>query len=119
MDTSNMIEITGVDLAGFIKAAFDLSKPQGFGYLHYTPQPLPDDEVAEIIDREKKVSFDTGIAASMDYVHGRAVKMTVFREGDRLFIRSDWFDHTKDQLEELLRRTGVRSEASQENPHAE
>ena len=28
----------------------------------------------------------------MDYVHGRAIKMTVFEEDGRLWIYNDWYD---------------------------
>lgn len=106
MDTSEMIDITELDLRKFIAKAYDLSVPFGMGMLHFQPGPLPE----EMIDRILAASDEGArIAVSMDYVMGRAVKMTVFRDGDRLFIRNDWFDHSPVHLERLLDAATVQS----------
>ena len=34
MNTDNMIEITGCDLSVFIKKVYELSAPQGLGFIH-------------------------------------------------------------------------------------
>ena len=47
------------------------------------------------------------IAINMDYVKGRACKMTVWRENDKLYICNDWYDHSDDDLKELLTRLGM------------
>lgn len=104
-----MIEITGVDMAKFIKKAYDLSKPLGMGYFQYTPEPLTDEEAQSLINKK-----DPKIKCSLDYVKGRACKMTVHKEvegsllnkKERLFIRAPWFDHTDSQLKELLEHCG-------------
>lgn len=98
-----MIDITGADLATVIREAYALSKPQGLGYLHYKDGPLPQPELEAIVARHAE---SRDLAASMDYVMGRAVKLVVFRKGDKLEIRDEWFDHSPDQLAELLKRIG-------------
>ena len=96
-----MIEITGVDLKQFVKDVYDLSQPQGLGILHFTPEPLSDEDAASILSNWDK---DGRFALCMDYVHGRACKMDVFREDGKLMIHDNWYDHTEDQLVTLLKR---------------
>ena len=95
-----MIEITGCDFVKLVQTAYDLSQPRGLGILHYEEGPLSDEEA-------KKLIHDGNTPVSMDYVKGRAVKMVVFREGEKLFIADPWFDHTPNQLRTLLSRIGV------------
>ncbi|MGL4233301.1 MAG: hypothetical protein ACRDAM_13965 [Casimicrobium sp.] len=100
----NMIEITGANLIDCVKAAYDLSRPQGMGILHFTPEPLTDEEAQTFIQPEPNRS-----AISMDYVKGRACKFDVHRdENGRLWIYDAWFDHSHYELEELLNRIGVK-----------
>lgn len=96
-----MIDVTGVDLVELAKAAYDLSRPQGLGFLHFTPDPLTDEEAQSLLR-----DADSHLALSLDYVHGRAVKLTVYRDGDTLSMRDRWYDHSQSQLQELLERIG-------------
>ena len=100
-----MINITGADLVEVAKAAYDLSVPQGMGFMHFKDGPLSD------ADAKNLVSDDDRVALSMDYVHGRACKLTVFKDDEGLWIRDSWFDHTPDQLSELLERIGIQEAA--------
>ncbi len=100
MDTKNMIEITGVNLVEFVKKVYELSNPQGMGFLHFQEGKLATGQAENIVDTWKD---DNRMAIGMDYVNGRSCKMNVFKENDKLWIFGDWFDHTKDQLEELLK----------------
>ncbi len=101
MEEYNMIDVTDCDLRVLVKEAYNLSVPMGMGFLHYTPAELTDDEVNELIDMDPHNQWPV----HLDYVKGRAVKFGVKREGDRLVIpRDDWYDHTPDQLQELLKR---------------
>lgn len=97
-----MIDITGVNLVEFVKKAYELSRPQGMGYLHFTQDPLSDDEANYIISKSQNERF----AVDMDYVKGRAVKMgvrrTIVDDSVRLEIRDKWYDHTEEQLLDLL-----------------
>lgn len=108
------IEIPADKLREACRFAYDLSSPQGLGFLHAKRVGLSDDEVDEIIRRE---GFGR-VAAHMDYVHGRSCKFVVFRDGEypdfsnRLWIRSDWYDHSDRQLEELLMALGIDDPAA-------
>ena len=88
------------DLIKFIKTVYDLSMPQGMGFLHFIPKPLTDDEANNCI---KDVKDQSDIAVNMDYVIGRSCKMVVFLEDNKdLVIRIPWYDHTDMQLKKLL-----------------
>lgn len=100
---ANYIEITGCDLVLLVKAAYDLSVPHGLGFLHARPGSLTDEQASMLINDDKTSPV------SMDYVLGRAVKMTVIRMDDKLFIAPRWFDHSDADLQALLTRIGKRS----------
>lgn len=90
-------------LDAVIRAAYDLSRPQGLGFLQATQGPLDEEALTNI-----KALGNSQYAASMDYVHGRAVKLTVRRDGDKLYIDADrWFDHRMSDLQELAARAGL------------
>lgn len=101
MDTTNMIDITKADLSEVAKAAYDLSSPVGLGFLHYEEGSLTDDEADAL------VTDDPRIPLSLDYVKGRACKLTVFKDGEKCYIPDRWYDHTNEQLLTLLERVGV------------
>ena len=105
----NAIKITGVSLREFVKAVYDLSRPQGLGYLHFESGSLSNEEADAIVNLRPP---ESSVPLSMDYVRGRACKMSVFRDGGDLFIRGDWFDHTPSQLAALLQRIGVTMESA-------
>ncbi len=99
-----MIDITDVDLVEFAKQVYALSATAGLGHLHYKPGELSQEEAEQLVD----LNLDDGrVALSMDYVNGRCCKMMVFRNRDRLEIQDTWFDHSTDQLNELLRRCNI------------
>lgn len=93
------INITGVNLVEFTKKVYELSVPQGLGFMHFTNDPLNQREIEDIVDmfRDNK-----RIALSLDYIKGRACKMVVFREGTELSISPVWYDHTEEQLKQLF-----------------
>ncbi len=105
MDTSAMIDVTGADFVEMIKAAYDLSLPWGLGEMHYRAGPLSDAEASALLDQEPpspRLLFD------LDYVHGRACKLGVFRgPGGRFWLPRHWHRHTEAQLAELLARSGI------------
>lgn len=92
-----MIEITGVNLIKFIRKVYELSIPQGIGILHYKEGILSNEEVISLLHPLNPIIID------MDYVKGRACKMQVFKIKENLFIRDNWYDHTNEQLRELLK----------------
>lgn len=95
------VEITGCDLPTLVRAAYDLSRPQGLGFLHARPGPLDDETVKEVISYG-----NDNIALNLDYVRGRACKLVVWRKGERLFTRLHWFDHSSYDLDDLLKAIG-------------
>ena len=97
-----MIDVTGIDLVKFVQKCYELSVPFGLGALHFTSQPLSDEEAEKLI----AVTGRGDIAVSLDYVGGRACKMHVFKKGDRLEITDRWYDHTNEQLSQLLEHVG-------------
>lgn len=97
-----MIDITGTDLVKFAQEVYALSQPQGLGIVHYRAGELDAETARRLVDEGKG-----RIALSMDYVRGRACKMTVYKQDGRLEIRERWFDHSDEQLTELLRRCNI------------
>lgn len=95
---TNLIDITGANLTDVAKIVYGLSKPLGLGELHHEAGELADWEAESLIDE----SSETPLV--MDYVKGRACKMTVIRNELGLFIKPYWYDHTDEQFQELLRR---------------
>lgn len=101
MNTENMIDITGADLVDVVKAAYDLSSPQGLGHMHFKSGSLTDEQAKSLINEDCRTPI------TLDYVAGRACKLTVFKNGEKLYIRNSWYDHSEDQLLELIDRIGV------------
>ena len=96
-----MIDVTGVDLVEFAKKVYELSVPQGLGFLHFKPEPLTDEEAKGCIRREGNIVLD------MDYVNGRACKMVVRSENGKFVISDTWYDHTDKALAQLLQHFGI------------
>ena len=107
MTEMTRIDVTDVDLRELIKAAYDLSRPVGLGRLHYRAGELDDETIDDILGSADNYN----VRLCMDYVHGRAVKLTVLKDLDGgLYICNPWFDHSARQLGELLNRVGVEVE---------
>ncbi len=106
----NMIEVTGIDLRVFVKKVYDLSVPQGLGFLHYQKDSLTDGELEEVLAHS-----NDNTAIDMDYVKGRACKMVVFKENGKLFIPDRWYDHTTSQLKELLKDFSISTFSKEHN----
>lgn len=96
-------------LVEVVKAAYDLSHAVGMGVIHYREGSLTDDQAKTLIDMDHKRHV-----VSMDYVVGRCVKMSVFKDQQtgQLFIHKTWYDHSQDDLKELLDRAGIEYDAS-------
>ena len=89
-----MIKITGCDLIQLAKKAYELSSPQGMGFLHYTSDPLNNEEAKQLI-RDDPFPLD------MDYIKGRSIKLHVRKIDDY------WYDHTDEQYQELLKSIDI------------
>lgn len=102
------INVTGCSLETLVRQAYNLSGPQGLGFLHYKDGSLADETVASIIERGKG---DKTCAVGMDYVNGRSCKFYVYRGDGGLWVKNNWYDHSTRDLEELLKSVGVGPEA--------
>ena len=87
--------------------------PQGLGFLHFTPKPLSNEEAISIVN-EPHSSYSK-VKLSMDYVSGRACKMTVFEKDGKLFINDSWYDHTDEQFQELLNAFDIKATPNTEH----
>lgn len=116
LDTTNLVEITGVDLRKFVQKVYELSHPQGLGYLHFQEGGLSDaDADALLTPRERG-----DVLLHLDYVRGRACKMVIWRDEEtgKLYIRNEWFDHSRRELKELLGAFDIELPERQENTAA-
>lgn len=95
-----------IDLKKFIQDVYELSAPQGLGHMHYDPKPLSDEEAEQVLERFKDRK---DIVFTLDYLNGRACKITVWRnEAGTLYIADNWFDHKKAEFYRLLQRSKVK-----------
>ena len=107
---STIIDMTGVDRRALIAESYDLSHACGMGWLHFEEGRLTEKELDDLMPPPlyKHVSL------SLDYVKGRAVKMTVFKAISNFHFNTPpevkeymfypWYDHADHWLEELLKR---------------
>ncbi len=108
-----MIDITEINLIEFAKKVYELSVPQGRGFLHYTSQPLAGIEAKLLVDIFKD---DKTLALDMDYIKGRACKMQVFRQKpDKLKISDTWYGHTDRIYQQLLDHFNIQKHADKEH----
>lgn len=69
------IDISGMSKAKVLVALYNAAKPQGMGFLHYTPFPMSEKEAEELLEDH----------TYFDYVHGRVMKVDL--SGDTLDSR--------------------------------
>jgi len=98
-----MIDVTNVDVVELVRKVYELSMPQGLGFLQYEAGGLTHEEAESIVKMG-----DRRCVVSMDYVRGRACKFVVLKNEDRLEIRDTWYDHTDKQFAELLNHFGLK-----------
>ena len=105
-ETQVKFDVTDVDTVELVKKVYELSLPQGMGFLHFNSQPLTDEEAQSLIAEDGEVH--------LDYVRGRACKFSTYKEKDKFFIRYPWYDHTDQQFIDLLDHIGIKHDLSQE-----
>lgn len=112
--TDDLIDVTEADPVALVQAAYDLSAPIGLGLAHYLPGALSAEDAQAILTPEPdEAGFRRrgDVVVSMDYVRGRCCKFTIFRDDEgRRWIAKHWRDHSRDDLQELLRRCNLDPE---------
>ena len=102
--TTARIAISRDNLPKVIAKAFDLSNPQGMGFLHFKPGGIPEDVLNGILARADESENPYRKDISLDYVQGRAVKLSIrYDEGSQQWhLEGDsWYDHGTAAWEEL------------------
>lgn len=107
------VDITGVMLPEFVKEVYNHSGPQGLGMLHFTSEGLSNEEVNEILD----ATWFGSVILHLDYIKGRACKMTVYKENDCIYIGYPWFDHTHEDFVSLLKAVWPEGKPFPAFPH--
>ena len=104
-NTEQYYDVTNVDLNLLVRTAYNLSVPQGLGFLHSTPANMTKEAADEVLE---KFEESDGLAVAMDYVKGRAVKLSVYSEdGKRWIYKHPWFDHTDETYDAFLEQIGI------------
>lgn len=101
-----MIELPKtVDLVKFAQKVYELSVPQGLGFLNFALGGLSEEDAKDcIIDNPTSTTV-----LSMDYVHGRSCKMHVYNREGKWWLPQVWYDHTDAQYNELLKTFGLET----------
>lgn len=101
------VTITRDSLPKVIAKAYELSQPQGMGFLHAMGGEIPSDVLHEILVRTDSTDHPFRKAVSMDYVQGRAIKLRIHFDPDSgTYYLEDtgngWYDHSPGQWRVLL-----------------
>lgn len=64
-----MIDVSNLKPSAVLAALYNASQPQGFGFLQFTPEPMTEEEAAQIIGDRKRVD--------VDYLKGRVLKVEI------------------------------------------
>ena len=99
-----MIDVTGIDFVKFAKKVYELSSPQGLGILNSDNKLLTENEAKAII---KNWKGDYLYVVSMDYIKGRSCKMDVIKKEGKMYMPESWYDHSGEDLKELLKSVGI------------
>jgi hypothetical protein len=62
-----MIDISGLDKGAVLAALYNASRPQGMGFLHYTPEDMTPEEGADFV---RNYNY-------FDYLKGRVMKINL------------------------------------------
>lgn len=88
--------------------AVNFSRPVGLGFLQF------EDKIYSPEDMEKYILNDDTIFADLDYVDGRMVKLTIFKEGSQYVIKDNFslgyqsFANRYPNVSELLKSVNIK-----------
>lgn len=106
-DWRGHIDVTDIDPRLMIQTAYNGSRPQGLGLLHYVPGDLDEATLDEIMERAEK--DDPRGHVHIDYLRGRSMKFHIWNDRDagRRYFNLDWYDHGRAATADLLSRVGL------------
>jgi len=101
------VTITRDNLPKVIAKAYELSQPQGMGFLHAKPGGIPDEVLQQILVRSDAGDNQYRKEIRLDYVQGRAIKLGIGfdAEAGTYYLEdrgNGWYDHSDEQWVELL-----------------
>ena len=85
------ISIAGKNKAKILAALYNSAKAQGLGFLHFTPEPMTEEQAVELLEKTQY----------FDYLQGRVMKVDL--SGDELNPRLYDRDNGQGAAEEALR----------------
>lgn len=92
------IDISKLNKAAVLAALYDGARPQGMGFMHYTPEPLTPEEAEAALKA-------SGPRMSFDYLRGRVMKVDL--AGDVLRVGLYDRDNGPGAAEAALRSAGL------------
>ena len=91
-----MIDISRLNRADVLRTLYDNAKPQGMGFLHFTPEPMTGEEAEKLVEEYEY----------FDYLHGRVMKVSLPQDAveldPRLYDRDNGEGAAQRALEPLL-----------------
>jgi hypothetical protein len=60
------IDLSGLDKAAVFAALYNAAKPQGMGFLQYTPEPMTVVEAADVLKQQTRFSYHEGRIMKID-----------------------------------------------------
>ena len=91
-----MIDTSGFSREEILIALYNRAKPQGMGFLHYTPEPMTLEQARELLE----------VSTYFDYVAGRVMKVDLSRNDgfdERLYDRDNGFGAAQYAIDQLLK----------------
>lgn len=92
---SDEIDISKMDKAAVLVALYNSARPQGMGFLHFTPAPMSLEEARELLKTD----------TYFDYVNGRVMKVGLGKDNLRVGLYDR--DNRHGAAESALRRAGL------------
>lgn len=97
------VSLVGLDKASVLAALYNASKPQGMGFLHYTPEPMTREEAVALLEETEY----------FDYLKGRVMKVDL--DGDELDTWGYDRDNGEGAAEHAIAALGSTGETNPES----
>lgn len=95
---TDRINIKGLNKAEVLAALYNHAKPQGMGFLQYTPEDMTKDQAQKLLDNGDRY---------FDYVKGRVMKVELSQDylDPWLYDRDNGQGEAQEALKHLLEKT--------------